>query len=427
MKKLVKTATVALVTCALAACSGGVEQPDPVPTPTPGTSKTVQVWLIRDGRDHDRRLIRDLQRASSREDRVNVRVEFIPAKQLTDRLQHAKAAGWSPDVVEVPSGQMPSLASDGWLFDMWPAIEDWGIHKDQMIAMERAATMDDHLYGIPFSISAPAMVYNKDIFAQAGITATPKTWDELVQVTERIKQVRPDVEPWPVSAAEANSIYPFLLQDGDELASFDGQAWHSDLASPASVAGLTRYASRVTPQSAQLTNEQLATAIAQGRAAMAVLDSRDVREILRVNPKMDTKLEVFAIPGTNGHVAPVIIEGTHLAIPEGSQAKQYAWHVARRMSTTIFSVNWNQRQGAYPAMKSLLDQTVTNTTNIERPFIRPIVERGMPRPTSPAWPQVEAEQIIPELVAAVAAGRLSAQEAAEQAAGRITTLLNEVR
>jgi|GEM_PF-2093343 len=427
MKKLVKTSIVALLTCALAACSAPADEPDPVPTPTPGTSKTVQIWLIRDGREHDTRVLRKLRSEAARFDRVYVRVEMIPADQIEARLQQARAAGWSPDVVEMPSDRVIAVAREGQLFDLLPAVEDLGVQNDQMIAMQRAAEYDGGLFGVPFSMTAPAMVYNKEIFAQAGITQTPKTWDELVRAADLIKQARPDIDPWPVSTQVASSIYPFLLTTGDELANFDGQSWHSELATPAAVDGLSRYASRVTASTANQSSEQLATAIAQGRAGMAVLTSRDVREVLRVNPKMDTKLGVFAIPGTDGHAAPVIVDSTHLVIPEGSDGKQYAWDIARRMSTSSFSIEWNQRQGGYAGMKSLLDQQIENSTSIEKPFARPLVERGMPEPTSPAWRQIEDQRVIPAMVEAVVSGQQSAQQAAAQAAARIEQTLNDAK
>ena len=47
--------------------------------------------------------------------------------------------------------------------------------------------VDGKQYGIPFDIGMVGFWYNKDLFAKAGITAPPATWDELLDRRRKLK------------------------------------------------------------------------------------------------------------------------------------------------------------------------------------------------------------------------------------------------
>ena len=48
-------------------------------------------------------------------------------------------------------------------------------------------TKDGRLYGMPLNLEGYGYIYNKDLFAQAGITGTPKTIDELRAAAQKLK------------------------------------------------------------------------------------------------------------------------------------------------------------------------------------------------------------------------------------------------
>ena len=45
---------------------------------------------------------------------------------------------------------------------------------------------DGKIYGIPYATNADGVIYNKDIFNELGLQI-PKTWDEFVDVSNKIK------------------------------------------------------------------------------------------------------------------------------------------------------------------------------------------------------------------------------------------------
>ena len=47
--------------------------------------------------------------------------------------------------------------------------------------------VDGKQYGIPFDLGMVGFWYNKDLFAQAGITTPPATWDEFLADIDKLK------------------------------------------------------------------------------------------------------------------------------------------------------------------------------------------------------------------------------------------------
>ena len=48
---------------------------------------------------------------------------------------------------------------------------------------------DGAYYAIPWDYSSKEVVYNKNVFEQAGITELPTTWDEFLDVCQKIKDI----------------------------------------------------------------------------------------------------------------------------------------------------------------------------------------------------------------------------------------------
>ena len=55
-------------------------------------------------------------------------------------------------------------------------------------AAVRDFTLNQKVYGVPFSVDSLGLYYNKDILGSAGIATPPKTWDELSADVQKIKR-----------------------------------------------------------------------------------------------------------------------------------------------------------------------------------------------------------------------------------------------
>ncbi|MFD0590455.1 ABC transporter substrate-binding protein [Paenibacillus sp. GCM10027627] len=94
---------------------------------------------------------------------------------------------------ELAAGEEPEIFnSSGWAgFDPYVdraadlSAEPWA--KDLVEASKAQITRDGKLLGMPMNLEAYGFTYNKDLFAQAGITELPKSLDELSAVAEKLK------------------------------------------------------------------------------------------------------------------------------------------------------------------------------------------------------------------------------------------------
>jgi multiple sugar transport system substrate-binding protein len=135
---------------------------------------------------------------------VKVELEFVPYEGLHDKTVLAQGSGGGYDVV---------------LFDViWPA--EYATNKvlvdvtDRITSEMNAGVLPGawstveykgKRYGMPWILDTKYLFYNKEILEKAGISAPPKTWDELAEQAKIIKDKGILEHPvvWSWSQAEA--------------------------------------------------------------------------------------------------------------------------------------------------------------------------------------------------------------------------------
>lgn len=114
-------------------------------------------------------------------------VEEIPNTQdYVDKMKVLYSSDSLPDVVNTGGYNIIDMMQDK-LVDLTPYVdEEWrSTMSDIGIAVN---SRDGKLYGIPSTRQLVGYFYNKDLFAQAGIEAPAKTWDEFFEQCEALKQ-----------------------------------------------------------------------------------------------------------------------------------------------------------------------------------------------------------------------------------------------
>lgn len=104
----------------------------------------------------------------------------------------------APDVFMVwPGGEVRAQAEAGHLKDLTAGAADT---ISAFGGVVKPWEVDGKQYALPFTFGITGMWYNKDLFAQAGITATPKTLPELADAVTKLKAI--NVAPIAVGAAD---------------------------------------------------------------------------------------------------------------------------------------------------------------------------------------------------------------------------------
>jgi putative chitobiose transport system substrate-binding protein len=91
--------------------------------------------------------------------------------------------------------------------------------------MWKANTLGDKSFGLPWYITTNITIYNKELFKKAGIAQPPKTYQELAQVAQQIKDKTKKYAFFATLVPEdANDVLESLVQMGVELVNASGKA-----------------------------------------------------------------------------------------------------------------------------------------------------------------------------------------------------------
>jgi arabinogalactan oligomer/maltooligosaccharide transport system substrate-binding protein len=158
--------------------------------------------------DQERPVMQGMIDACADELGYGVQVEYVPFSDAQSKYRTAAQAGNAPDILRTEIAWGPEFAAAGYLFDL-----------SELVTEEEAATYlaapfayntwNDGVWGLPQVTDAPALLYNKALFEEAGLDpeTPPATMDELKAAAIAISELDGEggiyglVQPW--------DAYPF--------------------------------------------------------------------------------------------------------------------------------------------------------------------------------------------------------------------------
>lgn len=166
----------------------------------------LSIWGIFDSSDNYRELINAY---TASHPKVKITYTKLRWEEYEKKLLEGWAEGTGPDIFMVHNTwikkyQNRSLALPEKV--KIPVIETSGvIKKKNQVVIKQLATLtpyqikelfpdvvykdvvlDNTIYALPFSVDTLALYYNRDHLNAAGITAPPKTWQELIDLTKKL-------------------------------------------------------------------------------------------------------------------------------------------------------------------------------------------------------------------------------------------------
>lgn len=103
----------------------------------------------------------------------------------------------SVDIVSEDTFMVNSDIAAGYLAPL-EGIENWSDWGNFYDNVKNGVTGNDgKIYGVPYSTDTRGLYYNSEILEKVGVSIPwePKTWDEVLEVCEKIKNQEPDVVP----------------------------------------------------------------------------------------------------------------------------------------------------------------------------------------------------------------------------------------
>ncbi|GAA3582092.1 sugar ABC transporter substrate-binding protein [Nonomuraea rosea] len=221
MSRHLPIATVVAVALLATACSQG--SATRVESGADGKT-TLRYFTFSAAPDHVKEL-GTIEKAFEKENpKVDVVVETAPFDEYFTKLQTSIAGGTAPDAFELNYENFVTYASAGSLLDLGTVAGDGdsAVYAQESL---NAFKSDGKQYALPASFSTVVLLYNKDLFEQAGV-ATPTadwTWKDeqaaAAKLTDRKKGVYGDFQP-----VQFFEFYKALKQAGGEFLAADGKS-----------------------------------------------------------------------------------------------------------------------------------------------------------------------------------------------------------
>ena len=151
---------------------------------------------------------------------VNIVQQSVANPQLMPKVLQQLSAHTLPDLLMLDNPDLQQIATTGALTPLDSVGVKLSGYYPSIVA---AGSYQGKVYGLAPGVNSIALVYNKDMFAAAGITAPPSTWDELK--ADAAALTTPQHYGFAMSADNdgegAWSFLPFFWSNGGDLKHLD--------------------------------------------------------------------------------------------------------------------------------------------------------------------------------------------------------------
>jgi len=151
---------------------------------------------------------------------TKITVRAVPFGDLLTTLRTSGGGAGGATIAGIYDAWLPDLAKDQLVAAVPDAIAA-DTKANWPAGVIGAASIGGVLYGIPNEIDVYALNYNKKLFAEAGITEAPKTWDEFLAAAEKLTDKSKGQQGFGlINSWAAGVLHPFsslLVSNGGDL------------------------------------------------------------------------------------------------------------------------------------------------------------------------------------------------------------------
>ena len=271
---------------------------------------------------------------------IRVGFEQIPEQQQRPKAALEMASGKpSFDVLNVAMHvQKRQVEAAGWMEDLGPYIKDrtltnpdFDLADFSKPAMDVATAADGKITALALNQDLFILFYNKALFAEAGFTAPPKTYDELYTMAKKMTDPAKGVYGFVGRGLKNANVVLYdtiLLGFDQETVTPDGKTLLT--ATPKAIAAGQYYQKLMRdcgpPGSVGFNWNEAQTTFMQGRAAMWLDGIGFSAPLLDpAKSRITDKVGFASVPaGPNGHFTATFIDG--IGMPAGAKNKKAAWY-----------------------------------------------------------------------------------------------------
>ena len=395
-----------------------------------GNGKTISIWMGYTGaeRTEFNHLISDYQKAHPG---VTVSVLYVNNDTTLPKVLTAVRGGTPPDIAYLYGSWAPNVAKIPQVVNLTGVVNRPGVNWSDFWTGERdVATVNGKVIGIPALVDNLAVVYNKTLFAKAGLAPPGPNWTWPQFVSDARKLTNPSIKQygtayvtpgtedtvwhWEVLLWEAGGS---ILNPSNTKAAFNSPAGLSALSTLRTMA-VTDHSMYLDP-----TDSPYATLFNSGRIGMLVTGPWD----LSAFPHVKYGVQVMpAFPGTNGGHQTISGPDNWVIFNNGaaqvSAAEKFLlWLTApaqaRAFSLATGDLPIRASVANFPGFDAQMNHALPGVST----FIANLGNVRQARPQIATYPQIS--QVLGTMIVSVLLGKSTPQAALAQAAAQVNHIL----
>ncbi|CAL9276136.1 MULTISPECIES: extracellular solute-binding protein [Streptomyces] len=410
-RKLIAAIGIAGMMVSVAACGGDSDDGGKKAGADGYAGETLTVWVM-DGSSPDQ-WQKDVAAEFESKTKAKVKFEVQTWNGIQQKLTTALSEENPPDVFEIGNTQTPAYAKTGGLADLADLKSTLG--QDWSESLNESAVFDGKQYAAPWFVVNRVVVYNKKVWADAGIKDTPKTRDEFYDDLKTIGE-KTDAEPIYLPGQNWYHFVGLAIGEGAELVKKDGDKYVSNLADPKVAAAMETYQKfqslSKAPKDKDEATPQQGEVFAKGNVGAFIGMGWEAGIAIEANPAIEKDLGYFTIPGeTADKPEGVFLGGSNLAVAAGSKKQDLAKEFLKIALSDKNEGALAKANGVIPN-KDALQSNLKGNAAAEA--AAPAAAGGGTTPLIPEWAAVEnPPNPVKTYMTAVLNGK-SPAEAAEQ-------------
>ena len=227
---------------------------------------------------------------------VKIEVQATGWDEYWTKLEASATSNSMPDIFWMHSNQMYKYADNGILADCSDVIDASNFSD---ISIANAEGSDGNIYGVPKDKDLVVLVYNKEIFDQAGVAYPDDTWtwDNLTEASEKIYE-QTGKYGYMAYAHDQIGYWNFVYQNGGEILNEDGtKAEYTEKATSDAIKFYVNLQNNDwCPTQEQFANTSATEQFFSGQGAMFFAGSWDLANLCSTYTDMNGKWDVAVLP-----------------------------------------------------------------------------------------------------------------------------------
>lgn len=321
----------------LAACggsgNGGTATAEGIPAKGTDDGTEITLWT----RSPLERQAKNVVEAYNKSHKNQVKLEIIPNDDMEGKVGGASQTDSLPDILAGDVVRIPYWASEGIFTDITKQIDGLDNKADLQQGHIEAGTVDGTEYTLPFITDVSVMVWNKNLYKEAGLDPEqgPKSIDQFVEQAKKVAALNKDGVAGSYLAGQSGGalvfdLFPSVWADGESVMNKDGSEATLDNDSMKGVLDAYKELANTTnglgAGSKEETGATWTAPFANGKIGVMPYPNTSTTALFDAEKDGGFEVGVAPIPGTKEGKTSTFLGGDAMGISKDSKHVAQAWN-----------------------------------------------------------------------------------------------------